>query len=991
MSSPAKNIYNIEAGRPFARVLAQALLDETARQEEHLSGYLILLPTRRACRVLRETFLDLHQQKPLLLPRMQPIGDLDEEELSLSIMSQTNSDDEWSLPPALPPLRRQILLAQLIRKLHPDNGQEQALKLAQALGHLMDQIYTENLDMTDLATLVPEDFAEHWQITLQFLEILSEHWPKILNEHGVIDQADRRNRLILALADFWENSPPANPVIAAGSTGSIPSTATLLSVISGLPQGRIILPGLNKDIDNDSWDILSESHPQFGFKQLLESMDAGRQDVQPFEHATPDSQEQNRKILAREIMRPAETTKEWAALSDQQDTLQPSLDNLSLIACDHIGEEAETISILMRETLSVPDQTACLITPDRNLAARVAASCARWNITLDDSAGQSLKQTRRGIFMRLALQTVNENMAPLPLLALLKHGLCHLELEPGAYSGALHALDYALRGPKPAAGFDGLRRHIDQQDRLDERIKTSALEMLQKLEAIFKPLHALKSAQSPFTNILKTHLQLCETLAATQDKTGAKILWSGEGGASTSEFFAALFDQTEILGALSFNDYCGALEHFMDQVQIRPAFGTHPRLQILGQLEARLIDADLVILSGLNEGSWPPDPAADPWMSRPMRKDFGLPSPERSIGLAAHDFVQGLCAPRVILTRSLKAEGALTVPSRWLQRLGAVMQAANLEAIQTHDALGWTRALDKADQVTPALRPAPCPPVENRPRRLSATQIETWLRDPYSIYARHILGLEMLEPLEKPMDAAQRGNVLHNILEKFVTETKAQLPQQSEKLLMKIAQEEIENRAEDPHIWSFWWPRFAKTARFIADHEQSWRGQTENIAAESKGQIEIKTAGAPFTLVAVADRIDKFHDGTTALIDYKSGGSFSKKAMQSGALPQLPLEALILAKGGFPDLGQQETRSLQYWVLSGGQGGKITALDTDVDTLITQTGESLTQLIEIYDDPAMPYLSLPRADQAPRFNNYEHLARIKEWNVTADEIESEAA
>ena len=119
----------------------------------------------------------------------------------------------------------------------------------------MDQIYTENLDMADLATLVPENFAEHWQITLQFLEILSEHWPKILAEHHVIDHADRRNRLILALADFWNTHPPIAPIIAAGSPGSLPSTARLLSVISGLPQGRIILPGLDTNCDEESWKL----------------------------------------------------------------------------------------------------------------------------------------------------------------------------------------------------------------------------------------------------------------------------------------------------------------------------------------------------------------------------------------------------------------------------------------------------------------------------------------------------------------------------------------------------------------------------------------------------------------------------------------------------------------------------------------------------------------------------------------------------------------
>ncbi len=994
MSTKTKNIYNIEAGRPFARTLAQNLLNETAQQEERLSKYLILLPTRRACRVLHEAFLELHDQKPLLLPQMQPIGDLDEEELSLSIMGQTDAEEEWALPPALPPLRRQILLARLIRKMHPDNSQEQALKLAQTLGHLMDQIYTENLDMADLEKLAPDDFAQHWQVTLQFLEILSEHWPKILQEQGLIDQADRRNRLILTLADFWKNHPPGTPIIAAGSTGSIPSTARLLSVIAELPNGKIILPGFDHDIDQVSWNALNETHPQYGFKQLLKHIGAERNDVKAFEKNSAEPLNQHRQNLAREIMRPAETTKKWAELSsipETQNTLKESLENLSLIACDQIHEEASVIAILMRETLNTPDQTACLITPDRNLAAQVIAACKRWNITLDDSAGQSLKQTRRGTFLRLSLQAITANFSPLPLLTLLKHSFCRIGMDRQSYSNTVQALDYALRGSKPAPGFDGLRRHIDEQDRLDEHIKSAALEMLQKLENLLQPLQSLTTSSTPFTEILKTHLQLCEILAATDEKSGIDALWSGEEGTKTAGFFAALFDETQTLDAMTLNDYAAALDHFMDQTQIRPAFGTHPRLQILGQLEARLIDADLVILGGLNEGVWPPDAGADPWMSRPMRKDFGLPSPERGIGLAAHDFVQGLCAPKVILTHSLKADGAPAVPSRWLQRLNAVMQATNLGTPQETNILQWARTLDSTDSIVPALRPAPCPPIENRPRRLSATQIETWLRDPYAIYARHILNLKMLDPLEKPIDAAERGQVLHAILERFVIETNTKLPEQSDAILIKMAREEIEKRPEDPHIWSFWWPRFAKTAKFIASHEQNWRKTTRNIATELRGEIKIDTTGKPFTLVAIADRIDQYHDGKTALIDYKSGGSFSKKAMQSGSLPQLPLEALILARGGFPNLGTLDTQSLQYWVLSGAAGGKITALESDIETLVTQTGESLRLLIESYDEPDMPYLNLPRPDQAPRFNDYEHLARIKEWAVTGDTTEAEAA
>lgn len=985
MSNRVKNIYNIPAGQPFAKLLAQSLLEETKDQPESLSQILVLLPTRRACRVLQDAFVNLRPENALILPRMQPIGDLDEEELSLSILGQNNAQDSWSLRPAISPLKREILLSTLIQKAHSSYTQDQALMLARTLGRLIDQIYTENLDMADLVSLVPEEFAQHWQITLQFLEILSAHWPSILDEYGMMDLADRRNQLILKLAEHWQGNPPQNPVIGAGSTGSIPSTAQLLSVIAGLPQGRIILPGLDTDGDEETWNTLSETHPQFGLRMLLNAMDTKRQDVQPF--INEGAQNINREILAREIMRPAETTGQWVNLqSDKQarQHIQNSLEGLSLIICEDGHEEAQTIAVMMRETLETPDKTACLITPDRNLAARVAAACQRWDITIDDSAGQSLKHTGRGIFMRLVIKSIAKDLSPIALLSVLKHSrFAHKHVS----DDDIDALDYALRGRKPAKNFDGLIQHIEKQDRLDTHIKERTLAVLKTLAPAFKPLCTFKNKSTNFAQFLKEHLELCEALSDT------KKLWCGDDGRNASAFFAGLFEHANDIGPVSLEEYASTLEHFMDQVQIRPSFGTHPRLQILGQLEARLIDADLVIMGGLNEGVWPAEPSADPWMSRPMRKSFGLPSAERSIGLSAHDFVQGLCTNNVVITRALREDGAPSVPSRWLQRLDTVLKAAQLEPIdkQQSHAQHWARALDHSDAFEPLTAPQPKPPVEARPKRLSVTQIETWLRDPYAIYARHILGLKMLDPLEKPLDAAARGTILHAVLERFVIETKDLWPNDPEKLIIKLAKDQVKANEPDPQSWSFWWPRFAKTAQWLSAHEHAWREETRNSGTEIRGEMQISTDSGNFTLSAIADRIDTYKDGQAAIIDYKSGGSFSKSGMNDGKHPQLPLEALMLAHGAFTGIAAAQTASLQYWVLSGAGGGKITALDQDLDTLINETRNNLNALITAYNDADMPYLSIPNAAHAPRFNDYEHLARIQEWSVLGDEAESEAA
>lgn len=993
--SNTPTVFNIPAGQPFAQILAQHLFDQADGKPEALSAMTVLLPTRRACRVVQDAFLKLHPEKSgaTLLPRLQPIGDLDEEELSLNIMGRAGGAAKLlDLAPAISPIQRQILLAKLIRELPAKHSYEQALKLAQALGHLIDQIHTENLDMADMAELVPAEFAEHWQITLKFLEIISEAWPKILQERGLMDQAERRNALILALAEYWDQHPPQTPVIGAGSTGSIPATWHLLSVISKLPAGYLVLPGFDPGMDQSSWEEMEETHPQFGFRHLFGKVGISREEVKPLQKSLSPS---IRTDLAREIMRPAETSAEWMTIKTkggQRSQIIDSLENLSLIECENEREEAETIALALRETLETPDKTACLVTPDRLLARRVKETCKRWNILLDDSAGETLKETPLGIYLRVLLDCVRNAYTPLDVLAVLSHKYSAFHLENSSKQTDIATLDYALRGLKPATGFDGLLNHIENRERLSEDVAQDATTIIKQLEPYFTEFEELRGETRSFNAWLQALLKLAESLSKPSENAETP-LWRGETGQKAARFFSSLFDETQDMAALSFDDFYESLNHFMQLQQLRPAFGTHPRLHILGQLEARLIDADRVILSGLNEGSWPPDAAADPWMSRPMRKEFGLPSPERSIGLAAHDFVQGLSANEVLLTRSMRAAGSPTVPARWLQRLDAVMLAADIpdDALRTHPLKNWVHALDHVQSTTAVTQPKPCPPVETRPRALSVTQIELWLRDPYAIYARHILGLEALEPLEKPFDAAERGTLLHAILESFTIQTRKVLPDDSLKLLDDIARQEISKFRQNTQIWEFWWPRFTKSARWLIDHETRHRETTVNIANESFGHTTLQADTNIFTLRGIVDRIDKTHDGKAIIIDYKSGGQFSQSAMKDGGSPQLPLEALILAQGGFTDVDAMPCASLEYWVFTGPKGGNTTKLATGVDDVVIETKAALLNLINAYDDPAMPYISLPRADKAPRFNDYEHLSRVKEWGIAGDAAEEDAA
>lgn len=975
----AKNLFTIPAGVPFARALAKGIIAQAGDAPDALPHYTILLPTRRAVRTVRDAFLRESGGKPILLPRLQPLGDVEEEELSLLLAAR---GEDLGVPPAIPPLRRQIMLAKLIGGMaNFTKGPAADLALARALGQLMDQVYTEDRDLAALPSLVDMDrFAKHWQITLSFLSLLSEYWPQILADNNAIDAADRRNRLIKALAAQWEHTPPSGPVIAAGSTGSIPATAQLLTVIAGMKNGSVVLPGLDRAMDEESWNAIDDTHPQATLKALLDHMDARDRSAVRLWHGVNEQQERGtRQALATEIMRPAETSAAWRNLPTRKKDFTGALDGIVRYDCATPQDEAQVIATALRETLESGDRIAALITPDRALARRVAMACRRWGIEIDDSAGARLTDTPVGGYLRLAIQSAAEDFAPVPMLAFLKSALAGPPTYGDEWRGDIRLLDRRLRGPWPQGGLNAVLQKIKAVPELKN--------LTAFLPKAFAPLDALAGKGTvPFADWLEAHLALAETICPPDR------LWAEEDGEQAASFFAQLRDEAALLPDVTLTDYAALLDSLMLGVTVRPAYGRHPRLMILGQLESRLIQADRVILGSLNEGTWPPAPATDPWMSRGMRSDFGLPGPDRGIGLSAHDFVQGFCAPDVILTRATRVNGTPSVPARWLLRFDAVLQALDMSLSDgPHDE--WAAHLDDVKDVSPVRRPAPTPPVSARPRRLSVTKIETWLNDPYSVYAQYVLRLKPIDPLQQPVDAAIRGTLLHKMMDKFVQKYPKDLPTNVQNEFLSVSATELANFSEDPALWSFWKPRLARLGEWIGAQERKWRSDWTFAKAEAEGAIEREGPAGIFTLTARADRIDLSRDGTmAAIIDYKSGGQYSGAAMRDGRLPQLPLEALILTEGKFEGVPAKPVGMLAYWVLRGGSaGGEAKTLNKDVAHAVDFARVGLDALIATFDHESTPYYSLPDLSRRPRYNDYEHLARVKEWTALGEFDDAEDA
>ncbi|MDX6751118.1 double-strand break repair protein AddB [Geminicoccaceae bacterium 1502E] len=981
--------FTIAAHLPFLDTLVGGLLAEG--RDGQLADTLLLLPSRRACLAVRDTFLRLSGGRPLLLPRMQPIGELDADELLLDPARQL------ALPDALPPLRRHLLLTRLVLargKAEGEIAHEQAIRLAAELARFLDELQTEEVPLDALDRLVPEDLAEHWQRTLSFLRILSEAWPAILAEEGALDPALRRRRLLDEVAARWLAEPPGHPVIAAGVTGTIPAVARLLAAVARLDQGHVVLPALDTAMDEEAWQEVGRSptHPQWMLHRLLGVMNVDRAAVAPWPHEAGTCGRPERARFLAEVMRPAGSSEAWQELPPPP---VEALGGLIVSEAPDLVGEALQVALRLREVLETPGRTAALVTSDRNLARRVAAELGRFGIRVDDSAGVPLDQSPPGGLLLLSAHLVASGGHPVTLLSTLKHPLARGRSEQGTFRRRVRALERTLlRGPRPAGGLDGLvaqLRERQEDDRWPAPVPPD--ELLSWLEELCRaalPLAGLVAqGEAPFAALLEAHLAFAEWLAADEEGDPGE-LWAQEAGLAAHRFVNELRAAAEVLGEIPTSAYPALLAVLMGNEAVRAQRPAHPRLAVLGQLESRLARADLVVVGGLNEGVWPRIAESGPWLSRGMRTRLGLPPVEMGIGIAAHDFLMSACAPEVLLSRAAKDEGGQpTTPSRWLARLDAVLKATasagNVAADPAWSA--WSRTLDAPrGPARPVARPRPCPPRAARPRVLWATDVERLLRDPYSVYARRILGLSALDPLDADPGAAERGQLVHAAVEDFVRKWPHALPAEPLEELLRLGRERFAEQAHRPLVAAVWWPRFVQIARWFVAVERQRRLEIDAVRAELVGELVVDGPGGPVRVRARADRVEVGRDGLR-VVDYKTGVLPAAEEVRNGLSPQLSIEAAIALEGGFAEVHESGVAQVMLWSLKGGEeGGALLdpALSRGREVrsaarLAEDARAGLEKLVRYFDDPAVPYVPVPRPEVAPRFSDYEHLARVAEW------------
>lgn len=952
-------VYTIQAGVPFLDALAHGLLARHPLDGDPfaLADVTVFLPTQRAARALEDAFvLYLAKRGPgaLLLPRLKALGEADEEELALAATGEAPE-----IPPAISHSHRLLRLAQCLRRLAA--SLEEALSWAQSLARFLDEVLIEEADLSQIAAAVPEALAAHFGASREFLRILAEHWPAILEEDGVVERAQRR-RLLLDAQSRALQAKPAGVIYVAGSTGTVPATRRLMQSVLELPRGALILPGLDRVLDDRSWAAIDDSHPQSGLKQLLIALNRSRAEILDWPYAEEAPAARARSQLLAEILRPAPTTESWAQAFAAH-SLKEALNGVSLLIARDRAEEARAIALALRETLEWPEMSAALVTPDRALARRVAAELGRWGVTVDDSAGVPLLETREARLLRLLLAALHAELAPVPLLALLKHPSVLLEESEATHARAVCALERsALRGPRPVPGIEILRTS-----------EPAAMALLARLEAALRPLTTLARETVPAARWV-------EALCAAGEACAAR-LWTG----ATSEALATLLAE---IGAakgpdLTRSEFSALFEQAGRGRAVRPRARTHPRLAIWGPLEARLQSADLLILGALNEGVWPAIADIDPWANRAMRKAMGMSPPERWIGLSAHDFASLAASSRVMLTAAEKIDGSPARPSRFLMRLENFLggrKEAEKRMGAPHGA--WARQIVSVARYRPVASPQPTPAWALRPRKFSITEIKTLRRDPYAIFARRILKLEPLEPLGAEVGPREMGTLFHAILKDFVEQFPDALPGDAERVLIELADRHFAAGEFAPELSLLWRRRFARAARRFLDWERAHRVGARAVAVEIKGAIELPLKPSPIVLRGQIDRIDADRvSGALHILDYKTGAVPSEDQVVAMLDPQLALGALLALRGGL-DLHAETVDRLSYLGVGGGKRAIESPKFTDcVPELIAETERGLLALLARYDEPATPYLSWPLRERVKDKGDFDLLARVAEWRI----------
>ncbi len=615
-TTPPPRLFALPPGADFAAEFAAGLharIGDAA--PEAMARIEIMVNTRRGLRALEDALVD-QAGGSALLPRMSLLSELGEDPLACP-----------DLPPAIDPMRRQLRLTRLVEAfLDQAEGAPvtAAPDLAEALGQLLDELQEDGIDAAALDPLaageVPERAAAHWQTTLSFVDIVRKAWPaiRIESEGGALDPKARQRLVIERLVADWGAAPPAHPVIAAGSTGSVTSTAELLAAIARLPQGAVVLPGFDPGLAPEIWRAMGPEHPMAPFQRLLGLLDLVPAQVEPWTGIAATSP---RLRLLTQALRPAPVTDAWQRNAPVLESeVEAATAGLTLIEAPTPRHEAAAIALAVRRALEVPGKRIALITPDASLARRVSAELARYGILPDDSLGQPLARSPAGVFLRLVAEVAIEGAEPVRLAALLQHPLARPGLPREDHRALARRYEHEVLRRRPQPGLP--------PGRLPAWPDANAAEAAWRgrIEGIIAGLAGLLTAGASLAKVVAAHIAAVEGMSRADDGSAPEI-WEKPAGAALCKLMLRLARNADAHGDGPAAGYLALLGNLLARENLPPeAERPHPRVMIWGTQEARVQATGLAILAGLNDGVWPPAQRPDPWLSRPMRESSACPA-----------------------------------------------------------------------------------------------------------------------------------------------------------------------------------------------------------------------------------------------------------------------------------------------------------------------------------------------------------------------------
>ena len=931
------NIFTIPAGHSVAHVAAKHVLDVVPA--ESLSQAVLLVPTRRACMVMRHAFGQLLGDRAALLPRIFSIADLDAE--SITLLKEKAFAMLESIPPAMSAYEQRYLLGVATKafeeqRIGAPTTLNNALALADELMTLQDDCARAGVQLSheNLRPLLYADFATHWEQSLQFLGILSDTWPAIEEEVGLTIAPAREARLLTALAEMYQSSPADYQLFVIGSTASHEATAAFMRSVANMPSGCVMLPGVDATMSEAEWSGIAVGHPLFHLKQFLDAFE-----ITP---ATIASLAPANRSIWLDALSGTETIAEW-----KTQTLAPH-EHIKLISCAHPEEETRVITLLLRETLETSGKRVALITPDEGLMDRVAAQMKRYGVLVDTLNAGTLASTETGSLWLALAACVADPSRMLLLRHLLQHPLMNID------TTFLRLMEPYWHGV-PTQRFGQLPRMPEQV-----RNHPTALLLQPLLRDMAKLSRASLTASAWVT-------QLITLMAPFTPLTGA----AHEAVEEALETLAG----ADRFGPIVIHEFVPLLQHALQENWRNAGLNTHPHIFMLTPAEARLQQFDRVIIANMQDDLWPGSHQPSAWLNMAAKTALGLPLPAERTSLMAHDMLMLASSGEVFITYPRRDGGSPTMRSRFIERLVTLLAAHGIDetSITAQHYSDWANALDAAENFQPEEAVKPTPIAAQRPTTLPVSALELLFSDPFNLYARHVLGLKVLNDIDAELEPSDFGSLAHKAIQALTTHWNEHGCAPNDDAVAAVADHALRDFSERPNVALFWRTRLLRALNFVNDHEATRRKTATEVVSEKEISASLALDNSlSITLQGRIDRLEKTPEGAI-IADYKTGDAPSVKNMVDGKAVQLLAYAMMLQATG------EEIAATSYWELPHGKSEGDIRQAQFSQLLDQDLPEKLKAALSDMLNDKTPFLARPLAT-ADRFeNDYDGISRYDEW------------